>query len=494
MLKRSHTHSINRYNRFMRTTRPASMIIKFLVALLVVLLVGFVPLRDLLYPKPEFEIAEVPLVSPRVVTPTATILAAASVPETPAPTPLGPLVEIPNPIWAANRADNTILRIDPDQNQVTGRVVLEGKLGPVTTGVGGVWAVVSSGRSQVNIIRLNSDDLSIAATIPIYSGQVTCLQVGAGSVWVGVDHSAVDPAGGGSILRIDPQSNEINAVIPRSGIPVEFASYAHTLWVLENQDQTNSIGRVDITSLQVDTFSEIEPEPLIAPGFDHLSLGAAGIWATGGTTLYQLDPSTGDVLGAVELGAAGEGRVAALEAGDVNILVWLSNGELIQVDPFDHHIVNRFAVKPGAGRIHLRPWSVWIENDSEAEIYRIDPQPSRVSAVLSTGAKPEPTPVPTITQLSGTEPVCEAKYPTRLVKGGKAVVNLEPPVPNRLRSEPDARAEITGQIEPGEIINLIDGPVCANGWVWWYVQSRRSGMMGWTSEGDRNNYWLSPSE
>jgi hypothetical protein len=67
-------------------------------------------------------------------------------------------------------------------------------------------------------------------------------------------------------------------------------------------------------------------------------------------------------------------------------------------------------------------------------------------------------------------------------------------VPNRLRSEPDARAEITGQIEPGEIVNLIDGPVCANGWVWWYVQSRRSGIMGWTSEGDRNNYWLSPSE
>jgi hypothetical protein len=160
----------------MRTTRPASIIIKFLVALLVVLLIGFVPLRELLYPEPEFEIAEAPLVTPLVVTPTPTILAAASVPETPAPTPLGPLVEIPNPIWAANRADNAILRIDPDQNEITGRVVLEGKLGPVTTGDGGVWAVVSSGRSQVNIIRLNADDLSITATIPIYSGQVTCLR------------------------------------------------------------------------------------------------------------------------------------------------------------------------------------------------------------------------------------------------------------------------------------------------------------------------------
>jgi hypothetical protein len=482
----------------MRSPRSISLIIKLLIALLVVLLVGFVPLRDLLYPQPEIEIAEVPLVSPDVVLQSPTILAAASLPETPAPTPLGPLVEISHPIWAANRADNAILRIDPDQNQVTGRVVLEGKLGPVTTGDGGVWAVVSSGRSQVNIIRLNVDDLSISATIPVYSGQVTCLQVGAGAVWVGVEHSAIDPAGGGSILRIDLQSNEINAVIPRSGVPVEFASYAHTLWLLEERDQTTTIGRVDTTSLKVDTFSEIEQKPWAALGIDHLSLGAASIWVTAqqttGSSLYQLDPSTGDILGAVELGAASEGRVTAVEAGDVNILVWLSNGELIQVDPNDHQIVNRFAIKPGTGRIHVRPSAVWVENASEAEIYRIDQQPIRVSAVLSTGAKPEPTPVPTITQLPGTETACEARYLTRLTKGGKAVVNPDPPVPNRVRSEPNARAEINGEIEPGEVITLIDGPVCANGWVWWFIQSRSSGLMGWTSEGDRNEYWLSPEE
>jgi hypothetical protein len=90
------------------------------------------------------------------------------------------------------------------------------------------------------------------------------------------------------------------------------------------------------------------------------------------------------------------------------------------------------------------------------------------------------------------EPECDARYPSRLAKGGKAYVNEDPPLPNRVRVEPDSNAEVIGQIEPGEIVNLVDGPLCKDGWVWWYIQSRKSGLTGWTSEGDRNEYWLTP--
>jgi hypothetical protein len=42
-------------------------------------------------------------------------------------------------------------------------------------------------------------------------------------------------------------------------------------------------------------------------------------------------------------------------------------------------------------------------------------------------------------------------------------------------------------------MEILDGPACKNQWVWWYVRAEKNGLVGWTAEGDAENYWLVPA-
>jgi WD40 repeat protein len=78
---------------------------------------------------------------------------------------------------------------------------------------------------------------------------------------------------------------------------------------------------------------------------------------------------------------------------------------------------------------------------------------------------------------------------TQLIAGIQAQVT--PGVqPNNLRSEPRSDAELTGQIPAGAVFEIIAGPQCANGLVWWQVDF--DGTIGWTAEGEGGTYWLEP--
>jgi hypothetical protein len=484
----------NGYNNDMRRPRPTIIIIRFLIALLVVLLIGFLPLREFLAPAPVDEISAVPSTPspPATHMPTSTKPATA----TTSPTTPYPRIEQAEPLFIANRADSAVLQIDPHTNEITGRVILEGSIDAIAADKGSVWIAITTGRYDVSILRLDSQDLSIQASIPIYTGWARCLEAGANAVWVGIDSSLMDGDGSGKLLRIDPNQNEINAVISRPAVPRTMTAYAQILWLLEGQDGSGTAARMDTTSRQIIELHDHSDGPRYS--YLHLSIGAAGAWVTAvereNSYLTQLDPSSGSVIQTYLLGSTRSERPAALLVGDRFVWVALQDGRLLQIDPHLQNEVWHIQLMPGLEKIHQHAGSIWIENRDEAALYRIDPEQGELLAILSSGTKPAPTPQPSPTLPPGMEPECDADYGTRLAKGGKAMVKLEPPLPNRLRSEPDRRAKILGQIEPGEMINLIDGPVCYNGWIWWYVQSRQSGLRGWTSEGDRDAYWLSPVE
>lgn len=95
-----------------------------------------------------------------------------------------------------------------------------------------------------------------------------------------------------------------------------------------------------------------------------------------------------------------------------------------------------------------------------------------------------------LVEFSAWEP-CKGTYPSILKVGDRAYVNYEPPQANRVRSKPDKSGDVIGRIEPGEQMEVIAGPKCANGWVWWKVEPD-NGVIGWTAEGDGKQYWLLP--
>jgi hypothetical protein len=87
--------------------------------------------------------------------------------------------------------------------------------------------------------------------------------------------------------------------------------------------------------------------------------------------------------------------------------------------------------------------------------------------------------------------VCPGAAPSLINKGDEAQVTLYPPVTTRVRSAPGTSAERTGSIDPGELVQVTDGPKCADDYVWWQIESKE-GLTGWAAEGQLNNYFLVP--
>jgi hypothetical protein len=66
-------------------------------------------------------------------------------------------------------------------------------------------------------------------------------------------------------------------------------------------------------------------------------------------------------------------------------------------------------------------------------------------------------------------------------------------VPNRVRSGPNKADEFIANIYPGTIVRIIEGPVCADGLIFWKVENNSiPGGVGWTAEGNSTDYYLLP--
>lgn len=64
---------------------------------------------------------------------------------------------------------------------------------------------------------------------------------------------------------------------------------------------------------------------------------------------------------------------------------------------------------------------------------------------------------------------------------------------NKLRSDPDTHPtdNIIGEIQPGEVLEIVGGPVCNYGWILWEVRTTRD-KTGWTPESDGEEFWILP--
>lgn len=76
----------------------------------------------------------------------------------------------------------------------------------------------------------------------------------------------------------------------------------------------------------------------------------------------------------------------------------------------------------------------------------------------------------------------------RLSPGDLAV--LSPGEPNRVRAAAGLHGRALRQIEAGDQVSVLEGPVCADGYIWYRVNTPYH--TGWTAEGDAGEYWLIP--
>lgn len=133
-----------------------------------------------------------------------------------------------------------------------------------------------------------------------------------------------------------------------------------------------------------------------------------------------------------------------------------------------------------------------IFRDHDYWIYNLD-QDVQVSSSNPTSTPPAAT--GTAAAFGAPWEACKDAPRSRLQVGYMAYVSHEPPLPNRVRDEPNWNiGEVIGRIYPGEKVRILDGPACHNKVVWWKVESLEKNLTGWTVEGDEEDYWLLPEK
>jgi len=82
---------------------------------------------------------------------------------------------------------------------------------------------------------------------------------------------------------------------------------------------------------------------------------------------------------------------------------------------------------------------------------------------------------------------------TRLSAGGRAAVSGVSATQNLVRAGPSTVETSIALLYPGSVVELLEGPICADGVVFWKVGSDLvPGGIGWTAEGDGADYFLEP--
>lgn len=120
----------------------------------------------------------------------------------------------------------------------------------------------------------------------------------------------------------------------------------------------------------------------------------------------------------------------------------------------------------------LRRWSVNVENPRN--ILRYD-----LLNITDEGPSADEAPAPL---------VCDGAPESRMSVGDKIVVSSADPRPVRIRSAAGLQATQVGQSNPGTQFDVIGGPVCLDGYVWWQISNAQ--ITGWAAEGSTENYFF----
>lgn len=78
----------------------------------------------------------------------------------------------------------------------------------------------------------------------------------------------------------------------------------------------------------------------------------------------------------------------------------------------------------------------------------------------------------------------------RLSMGTRVGITYDDAIARSLRAAPDREAGVVQRLIGGVALELIGGPVCADGFNWWQVRIVTTDVTGWVAEGQPGNYWF----
>jgi YVTN family beta-propeller protein len=228
-----------------------------------------------------------------------------------------------------------------------------------------------------------------------------------------------------SLVAIDPESAEVEAVIPTGVRPSDVASEAGSLWVANRADDTviqidpgsrsvvstTSAGtsvdalaagagavwiadshraravRVDAGFTAVRRTIKVTPDPTPHPSSSAIAVGEGAVWvANGKAEVVRVDPETNEPVATIQVG----NDPNAIATGDG--AVWVADGEDNTATRIDSTGANAVTAVVPVGRapaaIAVGANGVWVANTGEDTISRIDPDTAAVVARIDVGQRP----------------------------------------------------------------------------------------------------------
>lgn len=259
-----------------------------------------------------------------------------------------------NGLWVRHDSGELTL-VDPETNQVVDSADLGDP--DLCAGLGAAYdSIWTCGASEV--LRVDPESLEVVSRFAVKKQAVQGHLVG------GFDRIWVLTSDGGSMVGIDPATNEVATEFELPARCSDVTVGVDALWLPCALD--DRVLKVDPSSGEVLLDLAIDNPVSVAVDTD-VWVGAAGV-------TLQLDPTTGEVLAEVAAGAAPDGGVALDEKS-----VWVRNGEdfLIQVDRQTGARVQQLTAEvTSGGDLLVLDGDVWTTAFDDEVLFRIDPDGS----------------------------------------------------------------------------------------------------------------------
>lgn len=305
----------------------------------------------------------------------------------------------PTGVWVTNWWDNTLSRINPATNTVLSVVPIDftATQGPeaIGSGAGSLWVTAFDYDANFDplpgvVKRINPATGATLATIPV-GAEPHDIDVSPGAVWV-------VNADSGSVMRIDPATNQVVATIQipdASGVTVGLGA----VWVV---GATGQVTRIDPATNQI-----VTTIPTQTTG-GSIATGSGAVWVTNPGTegqadgsLSRIDPATNQVVANTLLGSHPDGLVVS------GTNVWIGMyGEptVVRVSATTNAVLNRVAVSAKVYAIAAGTDVVWAVHNLPIPVGGTEPPAGSVSRISASAPIASATPTPTTTPPSAPPP------------------------------------------------------------------------------------------
>jgi YVTN family beta-propeller protein len=253
-------------------------------------------------------------------------------------------------VWVANRADNTVSRIDPIQRLVVQTIDVGAGPGALAVGFGSVW--VANGDERT-VSRINAATNRVVQTIVVGSGP-SGVATGAGAVWV---TNSID----GTLARIDPSSGSVTASYDVGGSPTGIAADNTSVWIAASD--RGVVTRFDPTTGQVVSLVGVGNSPRA------LAITNGAVWVANALdgTVSRIDSASAHVTATVEVGQGPSGI-----AVDSNGGIWVASafdGAAYHIDPRTNQPA-RYAIGSAPQALVTTGDEVWLSARASATSHR----------------------------------------------------------------------------------------------------------------------------